>query len=118
MADHLGLEGRGANYLRSVAHMIRAEIDPATLPDTESDLLFDVYAVLALSLGASVSEADVHNAWVAWMLTEDPDHPALVPYNKLDAETAAADAPFVAAIRSVALQLDRAGPRSHRHATS
>lgn len=91
------------NYLRSLAVLIRAELPQSQLPDDVDDLLFDLYAVLCLAVGEQVRAVDVHNAWVAWMLTREPDHPSLQPYSQLDQETAAADQPFVEAIRSVAV---------------
>jgi hypothetical protein len=45
---------------------------------------------------------DVHNAWAAWMLARDPEHRSIRPFEELDAETQAADLPFVEAIRSAA----------------
>jgi hypothetical protein len=55
-----------------------------------------------------VSATDVHNAWNVWMLERDPDHHALKPFEALDAETQASDAPYVKAIRSVAEHLEQA----------
>jgi hypothetical protein len=97
--------------VRQLAREIRAEVDPSDLPDESTDLLFDLYAVLALAIGTAVSSEDVHNAWVAWMMRSDPHHPSLVAFEELDAETATSDMPFVEAIRSVA---DRRGLSARR----
>ena len=90
------------NYIEEIARQIRAAIPASKLPDDDSHDLFRVYAVLVLAKGESVDAADVHNAWVSWMSGRDPDHESLVPYDRLSPDTAAQDAPYVAAIRSVA----------------
>jgi hypothetical protein len=53
-----------------------------------------------LAVGEQVSRRDVHNAWTAWMLSQDADHDSLVPFEELDPDTQAEDGPFVKAIRS------------------
>jgi hypothetical protein len=95
-----------------VADLIRNEVPQDALPDGPVDELLRSYAVLALALGTAVTSADVHDAWVAWMLARDPDHPSLVPYCELDEETAREDRPFVFAIRSVAEKYGLGRPRS------
>lgn len=88
------------NYLREVANEIRAMVPSNDLPEGDDHLLFDLYAVLALSAGTTVRPEDVHNAWVVWMASRDPSHGSLRPYRELDQETRAADRPFVDAIRA------------------
>lgn len=95
------------NYLDEIGSRIRARLDPETLPEGDVDALFRLYAVLALAVGAEVDAANVHDAWVAWMTSQEPSHPSLIPFEALDARTADSDKPFVEAIRSVALSLDR-----------
>ena len=82
--------------------LIRAELDPHALPDEPVEDLLLSYAVLALALGETVTTQDVHDAWVAWMLSHDPEHPSLVPFDELDPSTAHQDSQFVSAIRTVA----------------
>ena len=53
-------------------------------------------------LRESVTAADVHNAWAAWMASKDGDHEALVPFHELSRATIDEDQSFVAAIRAVA----------------
>jgi hypothetical protein len=89
------------NYLEELAASIRALVPRQDLPDEDTHELFRIYAVLALAKGEAVSAADVHNAWVAWMLARNPNHESLVPYSGLPADTADADQPFVDAIRTV-----------------
>lgn len=98
-------------YLEEIATRIRAEIPRHQLPDGETDGLFFGYAALALSSGERVTASEVHDAWSVWMSQKDRRHTALVPYDKLDEQTQAADEPYLAAIRSVARQLDTAGVR-------
>ncbi|MFZ1440367.1 MAG: TIR domain-containing protein [Candidatus Microthrix subdominans] len=90
------------NYLTEVAASIRDELSTSDLPDGPVDDLLASYAVLLLAKGTEVTNEDVHNAWAAWMLRVDPTHPAILPFELLDADAAAQDAPFVDAIRSVA----------------
>ena len=90
------------SYLTKLAQKIRDEIPPELLPDGDLNLLFSMYAVLALAKGTAVDEEDVHNAWVAWMAHEGKSHRALKPYKQLPATTRRMDGPFVRAIRLVA----------------
>ena len=95
------------NYIQQMAEAIRLQVSPDKLPDENSRLLFRVYAVLAIAKGLSVSEEDVHAAWVAWMTGIDPAHEALVPFEELDHDTRTSDRPYVEAIRAaVRAQLD------------
>ncbi len=55
-----------------------------------------------------MSAADVHNAWAVWMLEQGPGHGSLKPFEELDAQTRASDAPYAQAIRAVAEHLERA----------
>jgi hypothetical protein len=91
------------DYLSELAGAIRDQVDPNRLPDEPVDDLVRSYAVLALTVGPEVTPADVHDAWVAWMIPRSPEHPALLPYDELEPKAAAQDAHFVAAIRSIAL---------------
>lgn len=90
------------NYIEQIARQIRAAVPASKLPDDDTHDLFRMYAVLVLAKGESVDAADVHNAWVSWMSGREPEHEALVPYDRLPLEIADQDAPYVAAIRSVA----------------
>ena len=92
-------------YLDRLADDIRVRVPRADMPVEDTVKLFRIYAVLALARGEEVTPADVHNAWVAWMLEREPQHPALVPFDELGAEIAEQDRPFVNAIRSAARDL-------------
>ena len=65
------------SYLAQLAQDIRDEVPPELLPDGDLNLLFSIYAVLALAKGASVDDEDVHNAWVAIELTKPKTEPPL-----------------------------------------
>jgi len=94
------------NYLDELAGQIRAEVsDEDVLPTPDTRLLFRLYALLALSNGADVQPADVHDAWVVWMLEHDPDHRSIRHFDELDEPTRQSDMPFVEAIRKVARTL-------------
>ena len=94
-------------YLDVLAGEIQRAVPRDALPPDDTTDLFRLYAVLLLSKGAAVSRQDVHNAWVAWMLSRGEEHASLVPFSELDAQTQAEDSPFVAAIRSVATRMPR-----------
>lgn len=89
-------------YVDELADEIQRQVPAGLLPDGDTRPLFRLYALLALTKGRSASTEDVHNAWAVWMLEQDPDHPSLKPFEALDAETQAADGPYVEAIRTVA----------------
>jgi hypothetical protein len=93
------------NYISDIAERIRREVPPGALPKEDTDLLFLMYAVLALTTGKDVQAEDVHDAWSAWMTHMDPSHQSIMPFSHLDSETKKADQPFVEAIKKVATQL-------------
>ena len=98
------------SYLSEIASQIREEVPPELLPDKNTDLLFLIYAVLALEKRVEIRREDVHNAWAAWMTYQDPSHESIKPYDQLDPGLRQEDQPFVDAIRRVASRLDeRAG---------
>jgi hypothetical protein len=94
-------------YLDELAVEIERQVPHDLLPDGDVASLFRLYALLALVKGSDVNAADVHNAWSVWMLERDSHHRSIKPFDELDAETQAADGPFVEAIRTVAEHLDR-----------
>lgn len=81
----------------SYVDTVRAHL-AAYLPD-QGPALLDLYALLALTRGAHVTGADVHNAWALWRSRSRADHPDLVPFEQLAADVQALDEPFAAAIR-------------------
>lgn len=95
-------------YLEELAGEIRHAVPGDAIPDEETADLFRLYAVLLLAKGEGVTREDVHNAWVAWMLSNGERHESLVPFAHLDPATQAEDSPFALAIRMVA--------RSHQSA--
>jgi hypothetical protein len=75
------------------------------LPKGDTDLLFLMYAVLALTVGEDVQTEDVHDTWSAWMTYHDPLHQSIRPFTQLGPAMKKTDQPFVDAIRKVASQL-------------
>ena len=71
-------------YLERLADEIRSEV--AGDAGENNDALFLIYAVLLLAKGEQVTREDVHNAWVAWMLSEGAAHESIVPYVDLPAK--------------------------------
>ncbi len=93
-------------YLDAVAEEIRRAVPGDALPDDDTSALFLTYAVLLLAKGQEVTRADVHNAWVAWMIGKGEKHESMVPFAELPPETQAEDSPFMVAIRTVARKLE------------
>lgn len=94
------------NYLGDTAHLIRSCLPDGTSIPQRADELFLIYAVLLLAKGTETQASNVHDAWCAWMTTEDPSHESIRPYCTLDEETRAQDAPFLAAIQEAARIID------------
>ena len=92
-------------YLEELSAMIRANIPLAVDIPPGSENLFILYAVLARVKGCDVTDEDVHDAWVAWMLSRGERHDAMVPFSTLDETAQAQDAPFAEAIRRAAAEL-------------
>jgi hypothetical protein len=92
-------------YLDEIAADIQNAVPRDALPDEDTTGLFLSYAVLLLAKGEGVTREDVHNAWVAWMVSKGEgaeSHESTVPFSALPPETQAEDSPFVIAIRTVA----------------
>ncbi|MCC9308500.1 hypothetical protein LN042_15625 [Kitasatospora sp. RB6PN24] len=98
------------SYLSDDADLIRSHLSELARPPEDADALFLGYAVLLRAKGEQVTEVDVHDAWAAWMETRNPRHPALVPFEALDAPTQSHDVPYAEAIRAAAR--DRAAHRA------
>lgn len=93
------------NYISDIAEQIRQEVPSEVLPGGDTNLLFLIYAVLALTIGQDVRSEHVHDAWAAWMTHSDPSHESIKPFGELSLETKKDDQPFVDAIRRIASRL-------------
>ena len=89
-------------YLDEVADAIRKEVDAVAIPEGSTASLFRLYAVLLLAKGVAVTAEDVHNAWAAWMIGQDPAHESIKPYSQIPDDVRRSDWPFLEAIRHVA----------------
>jgi hypothetical protein len=87
--------------MSEVAAKIRGALPPEASPPDDADDLFVLYALLARTKGAQVTLSDVHDAWAAWIIQRREEHKALIPYESLDEETKAEDAPYLTAIHAV-----------------
>ncbi|WP_420492518.1 DUF7701 domain-containing protein [Buchananella felis] len=95
-----------SNYLERDADLVRSCLPEGTeVPDNSVDL-FRAYAVLMRAKGEQATAEDVHDAWTAWVSRTDPRHESAVPFDELNAETKAADQPFLIAIQRAARSLD------------
>lgn len=93
------------NYIDDIAQRIKREVPSELLPEGDADLLFRIYAVLALSKGENVRATNVHDAWSAWMSQSDPEHGSIQPFGRLPEDVQSQDEPFAEAIRKVAANL-------------
>jgi hypothetical protein len=87
------------NYLQQDAERIKRALPEGTSVPDNANSLFVIYAVLMRAKGPDVTASDVHDAWSAWMMSQDPNHEAIRPYEKLEPETKTQDEPFLLAIK-------------------
>jgi len=92
------------NYISEIAAGIRREVPQEILPEGDTDLLFLMYAVLALVVGEEVRAEDVHDTWSAWMTYSESSHESIKPFAQLSPEKSKTDQPFVDATKKVAAQ--------------
>jgi len=86
------------NYLQALANEVEAQLAPEHRPDDRGHELYRLYALLVLVRGEETSLKDVHDAWSTWMVAEQPNHPALLPFNDLRPEQQEQDRPYLEAI--------------------
>ena len=82
------------NDIEEIANAIRREVATSALPEGDTSDLFLMYAVLLLARGQDVSRKDVHNAWVAWMVTRGEEQASMVPFDQLPSCNAGRGLPF------------------------
>ncbi|MDO8308935.1 MAG: hypothetical protein Q7V58_11330 [Actinomycetota bacterium] len=87
------------NYIDVIARAIRAGVSTSDLPDGDTDGLFRLYALLALTKGHAVNSQNVHDAWCVWMVDLQPSHDSLIPYDELPADVRIQDDRYAQAIR-------------------
>lgn len=95
------------NYIDKIAGMIARDIGDQPNDDgVYAEInLYRNYAVLLLAKGVTTTPEDVHNAWSAWQASIRPRHHSLIPFEMLNTDTQALDAPYVLAIHRVARRL-------------
>ncbi len=106
------------SYIEEIANRIYERLQarsvvpgaPVAMPENERGLYL-IYAVLALSVGETVTREDVHNAWAAWIALQGRNHRALHPYSRLTPEEQDRDEPFRIAIQEVARSVKTANSR-------
>ncbi len=76
----------------------------ANYPGEADERLIDLYTLLVLVKGESVTLEDVHDAWAVWTEPTRPDHRSLVPFDQLSTEVQELDEPYRAAIAAAAHQ--------------
>ena len=93
-------------YLDDIAAVIKSFVPKWRLPQGDVSALFRAYAVLLRAKGGGVTESDVHDAWAAWAVAQNPSHESLRPYGELAPSVREQDREFKVAIRSAAAKLD------------
>lgn len=88
------------NYIDQVALHIKNALEAEFRPSDNPEELYRLYALLALTKGHETTLRDVHDAWSVWMIRQDPDHPAIRPFEALDQKTQNEDQPYLQAIQS------------------
>ncbi|MGB4762821.1 MAG: hypothetical protein WBP12_05715 [Candidatus Saccharimonas sp.] len=85
-----------------MTQLLRAQFVETAFDKPGMDELVQMYAVLALTKGVTVTNRDVHHAWVIWARRHDPANPDIVLYDQLPRSMQNEDSPFVRAIHAVA----------------
>lgn len=93
------------SYIDDIARRVRDALPEENRPDRDALALYRLYALLALTVGASTTLENVHDAWSVWMASQDPSHESLVPFEQLDPTVKDEDRPYVEAIIRVARAL-------------
>jgi hypothetical protein len=87
-----------SNYIDKIADAIEE------IASTDRQLL-RIYAVLTLAKGLNTTREDVHDAWSAWRIVDQPNHQFIVPFDDISSDVQELDEPYVAAIHEVARKL-------------
>ena len=96
------------NYVDVLARDIYRRTGETDEPSEKDMLLYRMYALLGLVVGADVTNEHVHDAWAAWTATYRPDHHSLVPFDALAPDVQDLDALYRDAIRAA---VEQAQPR-------
>ena len=90
---------REANYIELIREDLKTRID------VEDDLL-ELYTLLAVTRGWSVTLEEVHDAWAVWRNKTNPTHESLVVFDLLSEETQELDREYADAIRETAKKMN------------
>lgn len=94
----------GSTYIDEVAAMIYRKVNPER-EYFDDRSLYRIYAVLCLGTGEQTTMSDVHNAWVAWKVIDNPGNPYNRPFSQLSPIAQEYDREFMQAIREVAQEI-------------
>jgi len=72
----------------------------------QDDALLDLYALLVLVKGDSVTLEDVHDAWAIWRSRTSPAHQSIVPFDQLTPSVQKLDQSYADAIAATRTVLD------------
>lgn len=94
--------------MADIADEITSELPSGLVPDEHPRELMLLYALLAATLGTTVTAKHVHDAWTVWKTTLGEEHESMIPFEALPTDVRSEDEPFAEAIRRVAA---RRGPQ-------
>ena len=86
------------DYVTVARQALVGELEAIGSRVTQRADLLDLYTLLLLSKGPSVTGKDVHDAWAVRQVRIRPDHYSIIPYEQLDPEKHAKDDKYVQAI--------------------
>lgn len=95
------MRGVRVSYAQEIVDRLDAEI-----PGNDPDLL-RLYALLVMSTGVNTTMENIHDAWALWRIATRPDHPDLVPFDRLTPEVREYDRPYMDAVIRVAEEIYR-----------
>ena len=90
--------------MSDIADEIASELPSGLIPDEHPRELMLLYALLATTLGTTVTSNNVHDAWTVWMSSLGKEHESMVPFGVLPTDVQNEDEPFAEAIRRVAVR--------------
>lgn len=93
------------NYVETIRHELRARISDYDDWGEDAGTLLDLYALLVVVKGRQTTLEDIHDSWSLWTNRTRPDHRSLVPFDRLAADIAEYDRPYMTAVHEVSAML-------------
>lgn len=93
-------KGAIVNYVERMIVLVNEELPGLDRP------LSELYALLALTKGGSVTLEDVHDAWAMWRNRTNPTHKSLVLFDQLDLSVQELDREYMDGIHRAASRIN------------